>query len=485
VKIINLGIVFKTLGISILISGLFMLTAIPFAVVFNENTIIALILSSFISILAGFLLFYFNKKSNVESLGKRDAFCIVTLTWILLGFFGSLPYILSGAIPNITNAYFETISGFTTTGASILTNIESLPKSILFWRSLTQWLGGMGILVLIIAILPVFGFGGIKIFVAEVSSHIVSKIHPKIKNTALRLWFVYLGLTLLFTLLLMLGKMNFYESLCHTFSALSTGGFSPKNTSISNYSSYIQYTICILMLIGGVNFTLIYLAAKGKFKQLFNNEEVKSFIALIIILSLLVSGFLLFNNNYNNFSDAIKHSLFQVVSIITTTGYCTADFVLWPIPVVIIILSLYFVGGMIGSTAGGPKFTRYLVLIKNIRVEIRRIIHPKAVVPLKLNNKIISYDITQNFFIIFIVYIVTFCIGTIAMSFFVSDVKEVISITMTCLNGIGPGFGQFGPMGNYNELHDFAKWILSFLMILGRLEIIPVIILFNISFWKK
>lgn len=484
-KLINFGIVFRSFGISISIIGFFMLFSLIWVYVYEESTAIPILISSAISLVAGQLFRILGRKAKMEDIGNREAFIIVSLTWFMAGVFGSLPFIISGAIPNFTDAYFETVSGFTTTGASILSDIEAVPKSILFWRSMTHWLGGMGILVLVIAILPSIGYGGGKLFVAEVSGPSSNKIHPKIRRTAGILWSIYLGLTIILVTLLLLGGMNIFESICHAFGAISTGGYSPKNTSIANYSSYIQIVIIVFMFFGSINFAFYFFLLKGKFKKVFSNEELLSYIALICVVSFLIGIVIFFNGNYSNFGEALKHSFFQCVSIISTTGFASADYMLWPEVTWFGIFLLFFVTGMIGSTSGGIKFTRHIVLIKNIRSEIKRIIHPHSIIPLRLNKLIIPEDVVRNFFILFVAYILVFCVGSILMSLFVETPKEAVSVTISCLSGVGPAFGKFGPVGNYSEIHIIGKWILSIIMIIGRLEIIPVFILFNISFWKK
>jgi trk system potassium uptake protein len=482
-RIVNFEVIFRAFGISITIIGLFMLTSIPFALYFNENTIISILLSSCISIIVGQMFIHFTKTKQTE-IGVRDAFIIVTFTWFMLGVFGSLPYIFSGAIPNITDAYFETISGFTTTGASILIDIESLPKSLLYWRGLTQWLGGMGILVLVIAIIPTIGYGGVKLFIAEAPGPSSNKIHPKIQKTALKLWLVYSLLTGILVLLLYIAGMNFYESVCHALTTLSTGGFSPKNSSIAQYAPSIQIIITIFMFLGGVNFVLHYYLFSGKFKKYFSNKELQSFFLFIVIFSIFISIILYAYGNYSDFWTGMRHSFFQSVSIITTTGFASADYVTWPQPVWLLILLLFFTGGMIGSTAGGVKFTRYLVLFRNIRVEIKKLLHPSLIISVRFDKKNISDEIIKNFFIVFIAYMFFFCLGSISLSLFLDDPIEAMSVSISCLGAIGPAFGQFGPAGNYAMLHDVGKWIGSFLMVIGRLEVLPILMFLHFAFWK-
>lgn len=461
-----------------------MLTAIPFSFFYHENTIPVFLISSLISVVIGQIIVLTTRKNKHSEIGERDAYFIVTLTWFMAGLFGSLPFIISGSIPDFTNAYFETVSGFTTTGASILTDIESLPKSILYWRSLTHWLGGMGILVLVIAVLPAIGFGGVKLFVAEAPGPTSNKIHPRIRQTALRLWEVYAGLTLLLVIFLMAGNMNGFEAICHAMGTLSTGGFSPKNTSIADYSPYIQVMITIFMFFGGMNFALHYFLLKGRFRKIWANEEWLSYTGLIILISFIVAVVIFVNGNYNTFGESLRHGFFQCVSIITATGFATADYMLWPQMTWFILLLLFFTGGMIGSTSGGIKFTRHLVLIKNLRAEIRKQLHPRAITNIQISNISIPDDVIRNFLTVFIAYILVFCTGSILMSFFTDNSIEAFGTTISCLGGVGPAFGKYGPAGNYNDLHIAAKWILSVIMVIGRIELFPIILIFTKSFWK-
>jgi len=469
-----------------MIVGVFMLTSIPFAIYFNEyETIKPIILSSLISVVFGLTLAYFNKNKKIGEIGEREAYIIVTLTWFMLGVFGSLPFILSGSIPNFTNAYFETVSGFTTTGASILKDIEAIPKSILYWRAMTHWIGGMGILVLIIAILPNIGFGVVKLFDVEVPGPAGGKIHPKIRQTALRLWEVYTLLTFILIILLVLGGMSFFDSVCHAFATLSTGGFSTKNTSIAGYSSYIQIIITVFMFFGGINIAFHYYLIRGRIKHVISNQELIGFFSIIVLISLLIALILFSFGNYSDFWEGLKHSFFQSVSIITTTGFVTADYLTWPETTWFLLLLFFFTGGMIGSTGGGIKFNRYFVLFKNLRGEIKRFIHPNAIIPIRINKKNIPDEIIRNFFIVFVAFIVFFCLGTLALSLYIDDFLVACSVAISCLANVGPAFGEFGPVGNYSELHDGGKWIASILMIVGRLEVLPIIMFLHFAFWRK
>jgi trk system potassium uptake protein len=343
----------------------------------------------------------------------------------------------------------------------------------------------MGILVLVIAIIPNMGFGGVKLFVAEVPGPTSNKIHPKIRNTAIRLWEVYSLLTVILVILLCIGGMNFFESVCHAFTTLSTGGFSPKNSSIAGYSTYIQIVITIFMFFGGLNFAIHYYLIRGRIKQVISNQELLAFIILIMSVSLLISFILYGNGHYHHFSTGLMHSFFQSVSIITTTGYVTADYMIWPETTWFLLLLFFFTGGMIGSTAGGIKFTRHFILLKNLRSEIKRMIHPKAIIPIRIHNRNVPDEIIRNFFIVFIAYILFFCVGTMALSFFIDSFLEASSVSISCLAAVGPAFGEFGPTGNYATLHNGGKWIASILMIVGRLEVLPVIMFLHYAFWRK
>jgi trk system potassium uptake protein len=482
--VINIGAILRVFGISILCIGVFMISAIAVSLYFSDGAVLSIIYASMISVGFGSTLTFLTRKHKLDEIGEREAFFIVTLTWIMAGLFGSLPYLFSGAIPDFTNAYFETVSGFTTTGASILTEIESLPKSILFWRSVTHWLGGMGILVLVIAILPVIGFGGIKLFVAEAPGASTNKIHPRIRQTALRLWGIYALLTFLLTVLLIAGNMSVFDSTCHAMATLSTGGFSPKNTSIAGYSPYIQIVITFFMFFGGMNFVLHYFLLKGKFRKILKNEEWLSYIAFMILVSFAVAINIYSNGHYPGFAESLRHSFFQCISIATATGFATADYMAWPQMTWILLLLLFFTGGMIGSTSGGIKFTRHLVLFKNLRAEIKKQLHPNSIANVKLNGVPIPDEIIRNFLAVFIAYILIFFVGTLFMSLYTDTALEAFGSTLSCMGGVGPAFGKFGPAGNYNNLDQAAKFFLSIIMVVGRIELFPFILIFTKSFWK-
>lgn len=471
------------LGLIALFMGGAMLTPIPFAIYFGEGDTFGILFSALISIALGAFTLLLSKNKN-EDLRAKEGFAIVTFGWLMLAILGSLPYLLTGAIPNITEAFFESMSGFTTTGASILTDIEAIPKGVLFWRSMTHWLGGMGIIVMSLAILPFLGIGGMQLFKAEVPGPISDKLTPRITETAKLLWVVYMIISAVETILLLFGGMDLFESLCHTFGTMATGGYSTKNTSIASYNSiYIDYVILIFMIIAGTNFSLHYKLMRGDFKSFIFNPEFKVFIMIIAVATLLISIDTYFNV-YQNVSDAIRYSAFQVVSIITTTGYATADYEKWSISSQIILFALMFIGGSAGSTAGGIKVMRIMLIVKFAYSEIIRLIHPKAIIPVKFGTQTIDKKIVSNVVGFFVVFALITAFSTLIMSFMGLDIATSFGIVAATINNIGPGLGEVGPTDNYAFVPVAGKWFLSFLMLLGRLELFTVLVLMAPAFWK-
>lgn len=462
-----------------------MFMGIPFSLYYCEKKCLSLLYSGLITSGTGAIFWFFTRKAE-RNIGKREGFIIVTITWLVISLFGSLPYLLSNAIPNFTDAFFETISGFTTTGASILVDIESVPKGLLFWRSLTHWIGGMGIIVLSVAILPILGIGGMQLFVAEMPGTGITsdKLHPRITQTAKRLWLIYVMLTVAEIVLLLLGGMNLFDSICHSFATMATGGFSTQNTSIAGYSPYIQYIIVLFMIMAGTNFTLHYLGLHGKVKEVWKNEEYRYYILFTFGFVILITIIMIFHSDIA-VEKAFRDSLFQVVSIVTTTGFVTSDYLLWPGNLWIFIFLLMFIGGSAGSTAGGIKIARQILLLKNSALEFKRMIHPKAVIPVRFNGRAVPQDIIHMIMAFFLFYILTFFAGTFIMTLLGLEFDTAIGATIASLGNIGPGLGEVGPVENYSDLPGAAKWLASFLMLLGRLELFTVIILFSPSFWRK
>ncbi len=459
-----------------------MLICIGIAYIYSEN-LYPFIDTELIALSIGLILFFTSRKVNTnEDIQKKDAYFTVTISWILLGLIGSLPYLFSSAIPSFTNAFFESVSGFTTTGSSILTDIESLPKSILFWRSLTHWIGGIGIIMLVIIILPSLKIGGYHLFTSE--SSFQDKIKPKIRQVGTRLLMIYFGLTAIETVLLLLGKMNLFESVCHSFGTIATGGFSPKNTSIAEYSPYIQYVIMVFMLLSGTNFIIHYYLLKRDFSKIKENEEFKFYLFLVFIIGSIITATLFFQMG-KSFETSFRESFFQVISIITCTGYATADYLIWPEFAWVLIFFSMFLGGSTGSTAGGIKMIRHLIVFKNIKNMFRQLIHPHAIIPVRVNNKILTNETNNSTLSFIVLYIITFLIGTFLMIALGLDGKTASSSVATCMAGIGPGIGTVGPTSNFAHIPEIGKILLSFFMIIGRLEIYTVIILFTRNFWKS
>ncbi len=480
----NFRLILNLLGLLVLLNGLFMFLCLPFSIYYGEN-IFHIIIAGGITLLAGALTWFLTLRGLNTELKKKDGYLVVTLGWLTMSIFGTLPFIVSGTIPSFTDAFFETMSGFTTTGASILTDIEAAPKGILFWRSLTQWIGGMGIIVLAVAILPILGIGGMQLFVAEAPGITPDKMKPRIKETAKRLWIIYLGLTLLEMVLLMFGGMSFYDAINHSLTTMATGGFSTRNASVAYYdSAYIQYVIIFFMFLAGTNFTITYWGLKGKFKKAFENEEFRNYVYITLGVSFIVS-FFVFSSDWQGFERSFRDALFQVVSVITTTGYVTADYTAWTPFITSIFFLLMFCGGSAGSTAGGIKVVRHTLLFKNSFLEMKRQLHPSAVIPVRLNNIAVSREITYNVLAFIMIYLLVYGVGVFLMSFTGIELDSALGAVATCLGNIGPGLGEVGPVDNFSQITPFGKWILSILMLLGRLELFTVLMLFNMNYWKR
>ncbi len=481
----NLSVMTNILSVLLIMNGVFMLLSIPVSLAFNEGDLSGILMASAITLGTGGLMFFLTRNIKNKELKKRDGYLIVTLGWVLMSLFGCLPYLLSGTITDFTDAFFETVSGYSTTGASILTDIEGVHKGILFWRSLTQWIGGMGIIVLAVAILPILGIGGMQLFVAEAPGISPDKLQPRIKETAKRLWLIYLGLTGLETLLLWGGGMTFYDAINHSLTTMATGGFSTKNASIAYYTSpFIQYVIVAFMFLAGTNFTMTYFIFKGNFKKVFSNEEFKYYSLFCLVISLLV-GITIYFVSEASIEKSFRDGLFQVVSVVTTTGYVSADYTSWIPFLTVLFFILMFFGASAGSTAGGVKIVRHVILVKNSILELKRQIHPSAVIPVRFNNKAVTRDITFNILAFIMIYISVFGIGSVVIAATGVDFMTAIGSVATSLGNIGPGLGSVGPVDNFAHLPATAKWVLSFLMLVGRLELFTVLMLFTPYFWRK
>ena len=470
-----------------LLNGSLMLLSLPFAYYYDGSDIFQdFIICSFITLFFGFIMRLSTKTDRNSEIKKRDGYLIVVGGWLFMSLFGSLPFIFSGSIPSFTDAFFETMSGFTTTGSTILDNIESLPKSILFWRSMTQWIGGMGIIVLTIAILPLLGIGGMELFVAEAPGPTKDKIHPRIKETAKRLWLIYLGLTITETILLMFCGLNFFDAINHSLTTTSTGGFSTKQDSIAAFDNYyVEAIIMLFMLAAGTNFTLLYFGLKLKIKKFIQNDEFKWYFLSVISIALLLSYYHHVHNETGSLFSSFRDVSFQVVSIITTTGFATADYTTWGAFFTFIFFLFLFSGASAGSTSGGIKIVRIVLLIKNGLLEFKRRIHPKAVIPVLLNKETISSQITYNLLAFIFLYLFIFTIGSITMTAIGVDFMTSISAVASAISNVGPGIETVGPAQTFQHIPDTGKWVLSFLMLMGRLELFTVCVLFTPYFWKR
>ena len=459
------------------------LSLIP-AAIYGDGDFRAMAITSFITLTAGFVLWFFCRGAD-RSIGKREGFIIVSLVWVIFSLFGSLPFWLSGSIPSFTDAFFETMSGFTTTGATVLDDIESMPRGLLFWRSLTQWMGGMGIIVLSLAILPILGIGGMQLFVAEVPGPTKEKLHPRVKETARRLWGIYILFTGLEIILLLVGRMSLYDALNHSLTTMATGGYSTRQASIAYFDSpYIQYVITVFMFIAGTNFILSYYAIRMRFGKIWKNEEFRFYLGIVLFF-IVIFSFGLFVAGDHTPGESIRLASFQVVSIITTTGFVTDDYTKWIPFLSIMIFVLMFFGGSAGSTGGGVKIIRVLLIVKNSYLEVKRLIYPSAVIQVKLNDKPVSQHIVSNVLAFVFIYIIIMAASVAVISSLGYDMDTSFGASAACLANIGPGIGQVGPVENYAHFPGSGKWFLSFIMLLGRLELFTVLILFAPSFWRK
>ncbi len=479
----HIQLVINILGFLLIFLAGSMLLPIPFSVYYGDGDFLYFIISAIITFLVGFLSFKLTKRER--DVRAREGFAIVTLGWTFFSLFGCLPFLISGEISSLTDAFFETMSGFTTTGATILNDIENLPHGLLFWRSLTHWLGGMGIIVLSLAILPFLGVGGMQLFKAEVPGPVPDKLTPRVTETAKILWGVYVLISGLETILLMFGGMNLFDALCHTFGTMATGGFSTKNASIGYYdNAYIQYVIIFFMLVAGTNFSLHFRFFKKEVTAYHRNKEFLFFIGLVIGATLFI-GFDTFRNHYPDWEIAFRNTLFQVVSILTTTGYGTADYEQWSFSSQYVLFLFMFIGGCAGSTGGGMKVIRLYILIQFVRMEVKRLLHPSAVIPLRVGAHVIPREIVTHVIGFLGLMAGLFCIGVLLMTLLGLDLVSALGAVAATLGNIGPGLGSVGPSDNYAHIPVIGKWILTFFMLAGRLEIYTVLILFAPSFWRK
>jgi trk system potassium uptake protein TrkH len=467
------------------VESIFIIISALVAFYYGQDDFIPLLLTGSITFILGLFFSYIFRKGKGD-FGIKEGYITVTFAWIIFSLIGAIPFYISGYIPFFTDAFFEAMSGFTTTGVSILNNIETLPHGLLLWRSLTQWLGGLGIIVLSLAVLPVLGVGGMQFFLSEIPGLSKDKLHPRIKETVKKLWWLYMGYTVLETILLYYGGMNLFDAVCHSFTTISTGGFSTRQANIAYYNSpFIQYVIIVFMFIGGINFPLSFNVLRLRLKKLFRSEEFKLYVLLIIIVTVSITIVLFFISGKVNLEKNFRNVLFQVVSLITTTGFVSENYMQWPSYIIMILVVLMFIGGMAGSTAGGIKVARVLIVIKNSLLEFKRLIHSAAVIPIKFNGRTVNEIIVRNILAFVVSYLVIFVISTVLVSAMGYDLETSIGAVAATINNVGPGIGGVGPMGNFSHFPDIGKWLLSFLMLIGRLELFTVLVLFSKSYWKN
>lgn len=481
---INIRFIANLLGKLMLIESACFLLCMLISLIYGESDTLAFLYSSLITAATGAFMAY-GIKAPDKVLAKKDGYFTVTFVWLLFSLFGCLPFILGHTIPSFVDAFFETISGFTTTGSSILNDIEALPHASLFWRSMTQWLGGLGIAMLFLAILPSLGIEGRDLYVAEMTGPTHNKMAATFYSSARKLWLFYLSATALETILLLFGGMSFFDAICHAFTTMATGGFSTKQDSIAYWDSpYIQYVVALFMFIAATNFGLFYAALKGDLKKLIYDEEFRWYSRIIFTATLIITVGL-YLKGWSGAEKCFRDSLFQVISIMSTTGFATADYLLWPTLLGLILFILMFIGSSAGSTAGGIKVIRVVLLFKNSFTEMKRLIHPSAVINVKYDTRSVHPTVMTGVMAFFILFMIIFSIGSIIMAMFTDDIATACSAVISSMSNIGPGFGSIGPMDNYAHLNDAAKLFLSVLMLIGRLEIYTVLVLFSKAFWKR
>lgn len=485
--ILNWKFVFRVGGFILVFESFFMFLSALIANILKGTDVNAFLISGAITLSTG-LIFVLptNIRTKINLIGKREGYFSVFISWTLFALFGALPFVISKEIPSFTDAFFESVSGITTTGSSVLTDIDSMSKGLLFWRSLLQWLGGMGIIVFSLAMMPLLGGGAALLFDAEAPGLTSEKFRPRFSQIAIRLWGIYLLLTVILIFLLSFGRMDWFDAVCHAFATVSTGGFSTKQQSIAYWdSSYIETVIIIFMIIGATNFSLLYFLFKGKIHKLVKDEEFRWYLGIIVVASVIIASGLIRSEIFGNAGTAIRNTVFQVVSTITTTGFSTVDFTEWEEPYWIIFLLLMLVCGCAGSTSGGLKVVRAVILVKNSFAEFGRLLHPQAIIPIRLNGKALSFGLVQQLLAFAFLYIFIIFFSWAVLSLAGLPIMDALGASLSSLSNVGPGLGEMGPAGSYVHIPSFTKWYLSFLMIIGRLELFTVLILFTSAFWKK
>lgn len=479
-KLINPLLILRILSRILLVETFAYLLCLPVAFIYKEP-LSPFLSSGAITLFLSGMFYAVSRDADANRFSNRDGYLSVVLSWIVFSLLGTLPYLLSNTITGFPDAFFESTSGFTTTGSSVIKDVETLPYSILFWRSLTHWFGGIGIILLVIIILPSLRVTGYQLFSLESSMN--EKIHPKTKAIGFRVFFIYLAMTIAEVILLSIGDMNFFESICHSFGTISTGGFSTRNDSLMSFSVYSQYIVLIFMFLAGISQVIYYYLVKLNLKKVKQNEELWFYIAVVIVAGSAAAITLLVNSG-RTFEESFREGFFQIISILTCTGFTSADYTLWPVSSALLIFLMMFAGGSTGSTSGGIKMARHLIVIKNIKNVFIKLNHPKSISFVRLNGKIITESTNISILSFVVLYLFLFLAGTIIVVLTGVDPVSASSAVASCMAGVGPGLGSVGPMSTFAHLPEFAKLILSLLMIIGRLEIITVFTIFTLTFWK-
>ena len=481
---INFKTIIRIIGILLLLETVMFLVCSSVSFYYRESDMLDFWKAGGITAGIGLLLAALGKGGE-RQLTRRDGYVLVSFAWVAFSLFGMLPFYIGRYIPDIANAFFETMSGFSSTGATILDDIESLPHGILFWRSMTQWIGGLGIIMFTIAVLPIFGVSGLQVFAAEASGPTHDKVHPRIGITAKWIWSIYAGITALLVGLLMLGGMDWFDSICHAFATTGTGGFSTKQASVAYYNSpYIEYVISIFMFISGINFTLLLLFVNRKFKKFISNAELKFYFGSVVLFTAVIA-IVLYYTSPMGMEESFRKSLFQVISLHTSTGFATDDYMQWTPVLWGLLTIIMLMGACAGSTTGGLKCIRMVILTKVSRNEFKHILHPNAILPVRINKQVISPSIVSTVLAFCFIYIAIIVIGTLLMMAMGVGAEESMGCVISSIGNMGPGLGETGPAYSWNALPDAAKWLLSFLMLLGRLELFTVLLLFTPDFWKR
>ena len=482
-SLLNRKMIFRILGILLYLEGMMFLVCTFVALLYKESDYIYFIYSLLIILGVGSVLMFLGNNAD-KNLSRRDGYCIVAFTWLFFTLFGMLPFYISGSIPSVTDAFFETMSGFTTTGASILDDIESLSNGMLFWRSFTQWIGGLGIVFFTIAILPIFGVGNQVLFSAEATGVTHDKIHPKISKMAKGLWMVYLVLTIVEAFLLWGGGMNVFDAVCHSFTTTATGGFSTKQSSIAYWNTpFIEYVVTIFTMLSAINFSLYFLIFKGKTWHWLKDVETRFFLMSVGIVTAAITLALYFIKGYG-LELAFRRAFFQVVAIHTSCGYATDDYSLWPHFTIVLIIYIMFAGGCTGSTAGGVKSMRLLIILQNVKNEFNRLMHPRAVLPVKVNGQSVSPSTISTVTTFAMLYIISIFVGWFVLMVLGLEMVEALGIAVSSIGNVGPGFGEIGSMNNFAAMPTVMKGVDALLMLFGRLEIFGLIQLFSMKWWR-